>query len=94
MIYKMLESEEYSTHPVTGVNGGNIYRNGACVHEVGETKRIDGSLITQWYCIAFGGICNFNIKKGDCKHKSFVPFRRKLGSRATFGVKYTTRSKS
>ncbi|MCR4276857.1 MAG: hypothetical protein NUV87_01890 [Candidatus Roizmanbacteria bacterium] len=91
----MLESEEYSTHPVTGVNGGNIYRNGACVNEVAETKRIDGGdLITQWYCIAFGGICNFKIKTGDCKHKSFSPFKRKLGPRATFGVKYAIRSKT
>ena len=77
----MLELPTYSTHPVTGVNGGNIYHSGACVDEVAETKRVNGGdLITQWYCIAFGGICNFNTKTGDCEHERFTPFRRKLGT--------------
>ena len=40
----MLELPTYSTHPVTGVNGGNIYHSGACVDEVAETKRVNGAI--------------------------------------------------
>ena len=91
----MLGLENYSDHAITGGNGGDIYCNGACVNEVAETIRKDGGdLITRWYCIAFGGICTFKVKAGNCKNKNFTPFKRKLGPRATYGVKYATRFKS
>ncbi|EKE13695.1 MAG: hypothetical protein ACD_12C00866G0002 [uncultured bacterium] len=88
----MLELEDYSDHAITGGNGGDIFHNGACVNEVAETIRKNGGdLITCWYCIAFGGICTFNVKTENCKNKKFTPFKRKLGPRPIYGVKYAKR---
>ncbi len=77
---------KFSLHRITGIKRGNIYRNGSCVNEIGESKVVkDGLEInTVWQCALLGFACQFQAK-GGCEY--FQPHKRKLGPRPKFGVK-------
>ena len=46
----MTEIKQFPSLSITGVGKGNIFENGACIHEEGEKW---GELATTWSCILF-----------------------------------------
>ena len=80
----MTEIKQFPSLSITGVGKGNIFENGACIHEEGEKW---GELATTWSCILFGIVCDFNIKTGNCVGQSYTPHKKILEPKPTFGVK-------
>lgn len=89
-----METKKFSLLSVTGKGIGNVYQNGTCIHEVGETLRENGNMLkTVWYCIVFGTVCDFDPEIGNCAKQNYTPHKKISEPEPTFGVRSNSLSR-